>query len=81
MHLRSNLTSGICQKVGTLDGKTEQNRFKVPFLQPFFFFFFFKKPLYLSKTKSTSRFYIVKISVATNFMCLDLRTALKYLLL
>ena len=29
MHLRSKLTSVMCQKVGSLDGKTKQNRLKV----------------------------------------------------
>ena len=35
MHLRSNLTSEICQKIGGLDRKTVQNYFKLPTLQPF----------------------------------------------
>ena len=39
MHLHSKLTSEICQKVGSLDEKTEQNRLKVPTL-----------PLFLQKT-------------------------------
>ena len=36
MHLRSKLTSGICQKIGILDVKTEHNRLKVPTFAPFF---------------------------------------------
>ena len=36
MHWRSKRTSGICQKIGSLDGKTEQNRLKVPTLPSFF---------------------------------------------
>ena len=35
MHLRSKLILEICQKVGSLDGKTEQSRLKVPTLPPF----------------------------------------------
>ena len=71
MHLRSKLTSEMCQKIGVLDGKTEQNRLKVPTLalkrkkqkqkQKYCIYW---------KTKSTKRFFIVKISVPTNFMCL-----------
>ena len=37
MHLRSKLTSEICQKVGNLDEKTEQICLKVHILPPFFF--------------------------------------------
>ena len=36
MHLRSKLASEICQKVGSLDEKIEQNRLKVPNLLPFY---------------------------------------------
>ena len=36
MHLQSKLTSEICQKVGSLDEKTEQKRLKVVTLPPFF---------------------------------------------
>ena len=36
MHLRSELTSEVCQEIRGLDGKTEKNRLKVPTLPPFF---------------------------------------------
>ena len=35
MHLRSKLTSELCQKMGGLDRKTEQNRLKVLTLPTF----------------------------------------------
>ena len=35
MHLRSKLTSEMCQNIGSLDGKTEQNPLKMPTLPPF----------------------------------------------
>ena len=35
MHLRSNLTSEICQTVRSLNWKTKQNLFKAPILPPF----------------------------------------------
>ena len=35
MHLRSKLTSEICQKVERLDGKTTQNHLKAPNLSSF----------------------------------------------
>ena len=37
MHLRSKLTSEICQKLGSLGEKTNQNHLKVPTLPPFCF--------------------------------------------
>ena len=49
MHLRSKLTLEICPKIGDLDGKTEQNRLKVPTLP--LFFFKKKEPLYLLKNE------------------------------
>ena len=49
---------------GSLDEKKpEQNCLKVPKAPV-------KKHCIYWKTKNTSRFYIVKISVPTNFMCL-----------
>ena len=36
MYLRSKLTSEICPKEGGVDGKTGQNRLKVPNLPHFF---------------------------------------------
>ena len=47
MHLRLKLTSEMYQKIGGLDGKTEQKRLKVPNFQPFFF----QKILYLLKNE------------------------------
>ena len=35
MSFRSKLTSDVCQKVGSLDEKTKQNRLKAPTLQTF----------------------------------------------
>ena len=63
MHLRPKFTE-ICQKVISLDKITEQNRFKVPII-------FFKKPTaFVKNKKHYSIFFIVKISVSTNFICL-----------
>ena len=58
MHLRSKLTSEISQKIGSSNGKEVQNCFKVGTLPPFFF------------QKNANQFYVVKISVPTNFICL-----------
>ena len=66
MHLRSKLTSEICQKVGSLGEKTEQNSLKVSTLQPFSP----QNHCIYWKTKNPNQFYIIKISVLTNFMCL-----------
>ena len=56
MHLRSKLTSEICQKIGGLNGKTEQNRPEVPALPPFFFK---KKPtVFIEKRKALIDFLL-----------------------
>ena len=36
MHLQSKLTSEMCHKEGSLNGKTEQNSLNVPTLPPLF---------------------------------------------
>ena len=41
MHLRSKLTSEMCQKIGGLNGKTNQNLLQVPIF-----------PLFLKKTNT-----------------------------
>ena len=51
MHLRSKLTSEMCQKVGRLDGKTEQKRFK-KFNLPLPPFFFQKTITFIEKQKT-----------------------------
>ena len=66
MHLRSELTSEICQKIRGLDGKTKQNRLKVPTLPPFFS----KTTEFIGKRETVNDFLIVKISVPRNFMIL-----------
>ena len=55
----------MCPKIGGLDAKTEQSRLKMPTMAKKK-----KKHCICWKTKNTSRFYVVKISVSTNFMSL-----------
>ena len=56
MHLQSKLTSEMCQNIGSLDGKTEQNHLKMPTLPPFIQ----KNHCIYWKTKNVNRFSIVK---------------------
>ena len=56
------MSSEICQKIGSLDGKTEQSRLKVPI-------FFQKSTEFIEKQKTVIDYLIEKISVPTNLMC------------
>ena len=59
MHLRPKLTSEICQKVGSLDGKTKQKHPKSPTLPTFS-----QKNLYIfSETINAYRLFIVIINI------------------
>ena len=70
MYLRSKLTSEICQKLGSLDKKTKQNRLKAPGL-PLFSqktaVFIEKNDKRLSvlnyKSKRTYKFYVLQLKV------------------
>ena len=63
MHLRSKLTSDICQKVERLNGKMAQNQLKANS----FSFFFLEKALPLKK-KKVIKFSVIKIEIPTNLM-------------
>ena len=68
MHLQSKLTSQMCQKIESLDGKTKHNRLKNPTLP----FFFPQTSIFIERQQTFCRIFIVKVSVPTNFMCLRL---------
>ena len=63
IHLRSKLTSKICQKVGSLNGKTKT--VSCAHFAPFFSKY---RSIYWKKINAY-RLFIVKIRVPTNFMC------------
>ena len=56
MHLRSKRTSEMCQNIGSLNGKTEQNHLKMPTLPPFIQ----KITAFIGKLKTLIDFFIVK---------------------
>ena len=58
MHLRSKLTLEICQKVGSLDEKTEQICLKMHTLPSFFFFFFQKIIAFIEKQETLIDFLL-----------------------
>ena len=68
MHLRSKLTSDICQKVERLNGKMAQNQLKANS----FSFFFLEKALPLKK-KKVIKFSVIKIEIPTNLIHLRLK--------
>ena len=68
MRLRSKLTSEMCQKIGSLEGKAKQNRLKAPTLLPFSQ----KTAEFIEKNINSHRFLSIKLSVPTNFMLLRL---------
>ena len=74
MHLRLKLTSEMCQKLESLDEKTEENRLKLPIWPPVFQ----NTTAFIEKQKNTNRFSIVKISATTNLYFDDKKCLWKY---
>ena len=74
MHLRSKLTLEICHEVGSLEEKTKKNRLKEPTLPPFFFS---KNRCIYWKAINANRFFVLKIKIPSNFMCLRLKMRLE----
>ena len=68
MHFRSKLTSEIDQKIGGLDGKTEQTRLKMSTLSPFFqkttVFIEKHKSFFYCKNNCTYKFYVFAVKSA-----------------
>ena len=71
MHLRSKLTSELCQKVGSSDGKTKQNHLETPTLPPLS-----QKPLYLLKKDERLYIFYCKIECTYKFYLFTIKNAL-----